>query len=77
MSQETLLLSIIIDDVTCQFDNEEYFREKKSCFISECYKQIPMYGVTGLSSVSVYKTRKRITLPQILLKLNLAKIKSI
>lgn len=28
MSQETLLLSIIIDDVTCQFDNEEYFREK-------------------------------------------------
>lgn len=29
MSQETLLLSIIIiDDVICQFDNEDYFREK-------------------------------------------------
>lgn len=61
----------------CQLGNNQITRAYIFCFMSECYKQIPMYGVTGLSSVSVYKTSKRITLPQILLKLNLAKIKSI
>lgn len=37
MSQETLLLSIIIDDVTCQFDNEDYFRE--NVFVAMQFKQ--------------------------------------